>query len=278
MDTAGERPSGRAPIDAAPSRPTQARRRLALGTPLLTLAGFALLIGAWHVASVYLVRSVLFPPPLPVFRRACEMLVEGDLLSEIAASLGRILVGFLLGSLVGAALGLLVGSSRLMRVLLDPMLETLRFIPAVAMITVAVIWFGIGEESKVFIIFYATVFIVLITTAAGVAGISKNKIRAAKTLGAGPVQTFAFVILPATVPMILTGMRVAMSNAFTAIVAAEMVSANNGIGSLIWKARLYMLIDDIFVALMVLAALGFLMDRLFRWAISTFAGRYSPQI
>lgn len=263
--------------DAAPAPPAL-RRRFAIGGPLLTLAGFALLVGAWHVASVYLVRSVLFPAPLPVLKRAFAMLVDGELLSEIGASLGRILLGFLLGSVVGAALGLFVGSSRSMRILLDPMLETLRFIPAVAMITVAVIWFGIGEESKVFIIFYATVFMVLITTAAGVSGISKNKIRAAKTLGASSFQTFIYVMFPATVPMILTGMRVAMSNAFTAIVAAEMVSANNGIGSLIWKARLYMLIDDIFVALMVLAALGFLMDRLFRWAIATFAGRYSPQI
>src|SRR3546814_6802961 len=113
---------------------------------------------------------------------------------------------------------------------LDPYIETLRFIPAVAMITISVIWFGIGEASKIFIIFYGAVFIVVITTAAGVANVAPNKLRAARSLGASRSQVFWHVTLPAAAPDILTGMRVAMANAFTIIVAAELVAAQKEIG------------------------------------------------
>jgi hypothetical protein len=141
----------------------------------LHLVGFASLFVLWHVISVYVFRSILFPPPLPVFRRGIELIENGKLFVEVDASLLRILAGFTLGSLLGVALGLLVGSFNPVRRLLEPYVETLRFIPAVALITVAVIWFGIGESSKVFIITYATVFIVLITTAAGVVAIARRK-------------------------------------------------------------------------------------------------------
>jgi ABC-type nitrate/sulfonate/bicarbonate transport system permease component len=242
----------------------------------ITAFGFAILFVGWHVISQYVVSSVLFPPPLPVLKRAGEMAMDGSLFVQIWASLRRILVGFVLGSAAGVVIGLLMGSFRPLRRLFDPAVETLRFIPAVAMITVAVIWFGLGEASKYFIIFYSTLFIVIITTAAGVSGIPQNKFRAGQVLGASHWQIFVFVTFPASMPMILTGMRVAMSNAFTTIVAAEMVAANQGIGAMLWKSRLYMLVDNVFVALLTLAALGFAIDRLFRTAIKFFAGRYFP--
>lgn len=243
---------------------------------LLSVIGFMSFFVIWHVCSVYLIDSVLFPPPLPVLKKAVVLIGNGVLFEHIGASLQRIVSGFLLGSFLGILIGLLMGSFGVMRQLLDPFVETLRFIPAVAMITVAVIWFGIGEASKVFIITYSTIFIVVVTTAAGVSSIPRNKLRAARSLGANRWQIFFFVTLPATVPYILTGMRVAMANAFTTIVAAELVAANMGIGTMLWNARLFMLVDDIFVALLALALLGFTIDRIFRWAIQTFAGRYSP--
>jgi ABC-type nitrate/sulfonate/bicarbonate transport system permease component len=240
------------------------------------LGGLGILVAGWHVLSVYVVDSVLFPPPLAVLRRAAEMIADGTLPENLAASLQRILIGFTIGSSCGIAIGLTMGLIRPARVLIDPMVETLRFIPAVAMITVAVIWFGIGEESKVFIIIYASVFVVVITTVAGVGGIEPNKIRAAQSMGLSRRQMFTMVTLPAAAPQIFTGMRLAMGNAFTTIVAAELVAAKQGIGTLLWKARLFMLVDDVFVALLCLALLGFAIDRLFRWLILRFAGRYSP--
>jgi NitT/TauT family transport system permease protein len=169
-----------------------------------------------------------------------------------------------------------MGSFRPVRKLLEPYTEFLRFIPSVAMITVAVIWFGIGEASKVFLIIYTTIFIVILNTAAGVSAIAPNKIRAAESLGATRAQIFFHVALPATVPYILTGMRLAMANSFTTIVAAELIAANDGLGKMLWDGRLFMLVDEIFVSLVTLGLLGFVTDRLFRWSIYTFAGKYSP--
>jgi len=238
--------------------------------------GFVSLFAIWQLASLYLVGSVLFPPPTVVFRKAVVLAQSGVLLGHLSASLQRILVGFVAGSLLGIPIGLAMGSFLPVRKLLEPYTEFLRFIPSVAMITVAVIWFGIGEASKVFLIIYTTIFIVILNTAAGVAAIAPNKIRAAESLGATRAQIFFHVALPATVPYILTGMRLAMANSFTTIVAAELIAANDGLGKMLWDSRLFMLVDEIFVSLVTLGLLGFATDRVFRWSIYTFAGKYSP--
>ena len=198
------------------------------------------------------------------------------LFEHLWASSQRILAGFLAGAMLGIPVGLVMGSFPLARKVLEPYTEFLRFIPAVAMITVAVIWFGIGEASKVFLIIYTTVFIVILNTAAGVSAIAPNKLRAAEALGASRAQIFVHVALPATVPYILTGMRLAMANSFTTIVAAELIAANEGLGKMLWDGRMFMLVDDIFVSLVTLGLLGFVVDRLFRWSIHVFAGKYSP--
>ena len=242
----------------------------------LYLAGFSSLFLIWHVASAWLLPSVLFPTPAKVVLKAIELAEDGSLWEQVSASLGRIAAGFAGGSLIGIPVGLAIGSFPIVRRLLEPYTEFLRFIPATALITVAVIWFGIGETSKIFLIVYTTVFIVIINTAAGVSAVAPNKIRAARSLGAGRTQVFLFVALPATVPYILTGMRLAMANSFVTIIAAELVAANNGLGKMIWDSRMYMLVDQIFVALLVLGMLGFTTDRLFRWGIYAFAGRFSP--
>jgi ABC-type nitrate/sulfonate/bicarbonate transport system permease component len=238
--------------------------------------GFASLFVLWHLASIYLVSSVLFPPPAIVFRKAVILVRNGVLLEHLWASVQRILLGFIAGSLLGIPIGLAMGSFRPVRQVLEPYTEFLRFIPSVAMITVAVIWFGIGEASKIFLIIYTTIFIVILNTAAGVSAIANNKIRAAQALGATPGQIFLHVALPATVPYILTGMRLAMANSFTTIVAAELIAANEGLGKMLWDGRMFMLVDDIFVSLVSLGLLGFAVDRMFRWSIYTFAGKYSP--
>ena len=238
--------------------------------------GFALLFVIWHLASQYLVSSVLFPSPFPVFERGWVLLEEGLLQESVWASMRRIIQGFLLGSAIGIPLGLAIGSFRPVRLLLEPWTEFFRFIPAVAMITVSVIWFGIGEESKIFLIAYTTVFVVIIATAAGVGAVGKGKIRAAQCLGANKLQVFALVALPATVPYILTGMRLAMANAFVTIVAAELVASNDGLGKMLGDARLFMQVEDIFVALIALGMLVFATDRVFRLLIRAFAGRFNP--
>src|SRR3989454_8651715 len=155
--------------------------------------GFVSLFLIWQLASLYVVSSVLFPPPTVVLRKAVLLVRNGVLLDHLSASLQRILAGFIAGSLLGIPIGLAMGSFRPVRKLLEPYTEFLRFIPSVAMITVAVIWFGIGEASKIFLIIYTTIFIVILNTAAGVSAIAPNKIRAAQALGATRAQIFVHV-------------------------------------------------------------------------------------
>lgn len=241
-----------------------------------SIFGFVSLFLIWHLVAVYVLKSTLFPPPLAVFRRTGELLADGTLVANMYISLQRILIGFVIGSVAGIGIGLAIGSFRTVRKFVEPWTELLRFIPTVAMITIAVIWFGIGENSKVFLIIYTTIFIVILNTAAGVGSITPNKIRAAQMLGATRGQTFLHVALPGTIPYILTGMRIAMANSFTTIVAAEMVAANAGLGVMLWNGRLFMQVEDIFVSLLALCVLGFVTDRLFRIGIMKFAQKYSP--
>jgi NitT/TauT family transport system permease protein len=237
---------------------------------------FSALLVAWHVVATLLVRSVLFPSPWAVSVEIVKLLENGVLLENIGASLKRILSGFFLGAIIAVPIGLTIGSFKLARKLIEPWTEFLRFVPATAMITTAVIWFGIGEGSKVFLITYATVFIIILNTASGVSSIAPNKIWAARALGANDWQIFRLVTLPATVPFILTGMRLAMANSFVTIVAAEMVAASDGLGVMIWNGRMFMLINEIFAALITLGVLGFCADRLFRIGIYRYARRYAP--
>src|SRR5213083_1396520 len=233
--------------------------------------GFVSLFLIWQLASLYVVSSVLFPPPTVVFRKGVLLVRNGVLLEHLSASLQRIMAGFIAGSLLGIPIGLAMGSFRPVRKLPEPYTAFLRFIPSLA-----VIWFGIGEASKIFLIIYTTIFIVILNTAAGVSAIAPNKIRAAQALGATRAQIFLHVALPATIPYILTGMRLAMGNSFTTIVAAELIAANEGLGKMLWDGRMFMLVDDIFVSLVCLGLLGFSVDRMFRWSIYAFAGKYSP--
>src|SRR5881628_3142390 len=141
--------------------------------------GFLSLFLIWHLAAVYVVSSVLFPPPAVILRKGLVLIRTGVLFEHLSASVQRILAGFLAGSLLRIPIGLVMGSFRPARKVLEPYTEFLRFIPAVA-----VIWFGIGEASKIFLIIYTTIFIVILNTAAGVSAIAPNKIRAAQALGA----------------------------------------------------------------------------------------------
>ena len=188
------------------------------------------------------------------------MLESGELFEHISISLQRILAGFLIGSAIAAPAGLLMGSIPIVRAIFDPYVQFFRFVPSLAWLTPVVIWFGIGETSKVLIIVYTTIFIVLINTMVGVSHIAPNKLRAAACLGATPFKAFIFVTLPATLPFILTGMRLAMGNSFATVVSAEMIAADSGLGYLIFNSRLWMATDKIFIGIVCLGALG-LIDR-----------------
>jgi NitT/TauT family transport system permease protein len=230
----------------------------------------------WHVMATTFFKPRFFPSPLVVLATGREMLASRELFEHIGMSLQRILTGFLIGSIMAAPAGLLMGSVRTIRTLFDPYIQFLRFVPSIAWLTPVVLWFGIGEISKVFIIVYTTTFIVLINTMVGVSHMAPNKLRAAACLGATPIKVFFHVTLPATVPFILTGMRLAMGNSFATVVSAEMIAADTGLGFLIFNSRLWMATDKIFIGIVCLGMLGLITDRFFRYLIVRFAYQYGP--
>jgi ABC-type nitrate/sulfonate/bicarbonate transport system permease component len=233
---------------------------------------FAFLL--WHLLSTYVVNPFLIPPPLEVFRTAIPMILSGEILADVSISMVRILVGFITGSVAAIVLGVLLGRIRLLHDLLDPIIELLRFLSPTAMIPIAVIWFGIGEMSKYFLIFWGTFFIVLINTVAGVWRAPITRQRAAECLGANKMQIFVLVVIPSATPYIVTGMRIAMASSFMSIIPAEILAADSGIGYLLQKASMLLQTPRIFVALLTICILGFIADRIFRFLVDRTLTRF----
>jgi NitT/TauT family transport system permease protein len=230
-------------------------------------------VAAWWLLSLSTL-PVFLPSPLLTLESAIELTRSLELPKAIGISLFRILSGWLLGALVGVPLGLLMGRIPLVRQAATPYVEFFRFIPPIAFVTLFLIWFGTGEQSKILLIFYTSVFIIVVNTMSGVMNVKPGSIRAALCLGATNRQILWRVILPETVPYVVTGMRLAMGNSFMTIVAAEMLAADSGIGFIMWTSRGFMLTDQIFVALIALGLMGFAADWFFRLAASQLLRRY----
>ncbi len=247
-------------------------------TVLLSLVSLLIGLLGWQLLSTYVFNSLLIPPPLAVVRAMIPMLLSGEILDDVSISMVRILVGFVTGSLFGIALGVLVGRVRLVHDLLDPIIELLRYLSPTAMIPIAIIWFGIGEMSKYFLIFWGTFFIVTINTTAGVMRAPVARQRAAECLGANQLQIFALVVVPSAVPYIVTGMRIAMASSFMSIIPAEILAADSGIGYLLQKSSMLLQTNRIFVALLTICMLGFAVDRVFRLIVDRILARYMSYV
>lgn len=217
----------------------------------------------WQVVASHF-GPALVASPSQTWQGAVDLSADGTLWQSIWASSRRIFIGWALGVVVGAPLGLLMGRITIVRELLDPYIEFFRFIPPIAFVTLAIIWFGIGETSKIVLIFYTSVFVVIINTISGAVSTDETKLRAAASLGASKSQVLRTIVLPSAIPHIVTGARLAMGNSFLTIVSAEIVAAQEGLGALIWTSRNYGHIDWVFVGIIVLGMLGFLFDRVLR--------------
>ncbi|CAM4338821.1 ABC transporter permease [Paenibacillus macerans] len=222
------------------------------------------ILAAWQ-GGAWLYGPEVVPGPADTAAGALELLRDGSLPKYIGISFYRVFSGWMLGSLISIPLGILIGKVDFIRRFTEPLLNFIRFIPPIAFITLFLVWFGIGEQSKIALILYATLFIVIMNTLTGVLAVEEDKIRAARSMGASEWQIVRHVIVPATAPYIFTGVRLAMGTSYMAIVGAEMIAANEGVGYLIWNSRLFFRTDWIFVGLLSLGLMGFATDRLFGW-------------
>jgi ABC-type nitrate/sulfonate/bicarbonate transport system permease component len=254
--------------------PVPSRRRV-LAFRLAAILVFLLL---WSLASGAVVVFKLFNPiflagPWLVIGKIVQLAVSGQLWNHVAATLGRVAIGFGTGALAALALGLPAGYFRRVRNLVEPVVEILRPIPPLAMLPLFIVWVGIGEGSKIGFITYATFFPMFLTTVHAVQQVDPLLVRAAASLGARPRQLFFRVILPAALPEILTGVRLAVALAFFVIVISEFIGAEEGLGYLINDGRNFFLVPQMLGAAVLLGVLGYaasalvavLERRLLRW-------------
>ena len=253
-----------------PARPMPRLDTKKLGVVALRTVSILLFFAIWAGFSFANARylkffnPILMPSPLDVLRTGIELTKSGELQSDILASLSRVLQGFVIAAFLGVSLGMAVGRSRFLENLLDPMLELLRPIPPLAFLPMMVLWFGIGEASKIAFIAYAAFFPIFTTTLEGIKYVDPLLLRAAASLGANRRDMFRYVVLPAAMPGIITGLRLGFGLSFFVIVAAEFIAADSGLGYLINDARTFFLVSQMLLGAAVIGLIGFTFNRLLR--------------
>ena len=231
----------------------------------LNVLGILLFLVVWELLPrlVPNVNILMFPPPSIVVDALGPLLISGELVSNILISLQRALAGFLLAALFGISAGVLTARLNFIQHVTDPVLQGFRSIPVIALVPLSVIWFGIGEGSKIALITWGAFFPVWIATFIGVRDVNSIYLRSAASLGANKLQTMFFVILPAALPLILAGLRQALAIALIVLVAAEIAGAKGGVAYMVAISHQLFRVDIMLVGLATLGALGFILDRIF---------------
>ncbi|MBA9002632.1 ABC transporter permease [Thermomonospora cellulosilytica] len=253
-------------VTAGPARRRRSRRRARMGALALTLTA-----AVWQIAAMVIGDTVTLPTVPETARTFVTYLtkpypeVQGKTLVEDALiSTGRILAGFVLGTLAGLLLGAAMAGVRAIRELADPIIEVVRPLPPIAFIPLLVVWLGIGEPAKIALIFFGVLPVVTIATLGALDAVPAELLHASRSLGASPAYTMLHVRLRAAVPGVITGLRIAMGGAWTSIIAAEMIAATGGVGHLILQAGNYLQTPLIFCGIAEIAVLGLAFDGLLR--------------
>ena len=250
----------------------EARKSISFGDPAAAHGGavwgvfsIALVFLLWKAAVYFELASPIFmPPPFEVWEQFVRIATEGfrgfTLMEHLGVSLYRLLSGFLLGCLLGIPIGFAMGLSKVTRGFFDPIVEFMRPVPPLALIPLSIIWLGIGDAAKIFLLFLAALWVMVLAARSGVQSIRISKIHAAYTLGASKKQVLLKVILPNSLPEIFTGMRVAMGVCWGTLVAAELVGAENGIGFTINFAGKTLETGLVFVGIIIIGIIGAAID------------------
>ncbi len=235
--------------------------------PALVYGGAAALavVAAYAaITSLGLVNPLFLPSPLQIWKAAVELWQSGTLQVNIQVSTTRVLISYAIGCSLAVLVGSLMGWFKRFDYILNPFIQCIRPIPALAYIPLTILWFGIGEPSKLFVITLGSFVTCVINVIAGVKNVPSLYIEAAQTFGASKWDIFFGVMLPAATPYILTGMRVALATAWGVLVAAELIAAEHGLGYMLTMARRFVRTDILFVGLICIGALAFIMDTLIR--------------
>lgn len=233
--------------------------------PLRILSPLAFLLLWEGVVRVGQVNQLLIPAPGSVIATMVEMTLDGRLPWAVMVSLGRVLQGFVYGALLGVALGLLVGWFRAVEDAIDPLVAATYPIPKSAIFPLFILWFGLGETSKVMTILIGVLFLVLINTVTGVKSIDPVLIKAARDLGATQGQIFAKVVIPGSLPNIFTGLRLGAGMALILVFITEIEATKAGLGFLLWESYQLLLVRQVFACTIAFGVLGILSTWFLQW-------------
>ncbi|WP_288423476.1 aliphatic sulfonate ABC transporter permease SsuC [uncultured Acinetobacter sp.] len=233
----------------------------ALGQQLLPWIFPVVLIAVWQFASsVGLLQSRVLPAPSAVVSAFWQLLISGELWHHVKVSAGRALIGLLIGGGLGLFLGLLNGSSKIASTLLDTTLQMIRNIPALALIPLVILWFGIDESAKLFLVAVGVFFPMYINTYHGIRSVDPQLIEMGKSYGLSRWQLYKEIILPGAMPSILVGLRFSLGLVWVLLIVAETISAQAGIGYMTMNAREFLQTDVVLVGILLYALLGKLAD------------------
>jgi len=223
-------------------------------------------LAAWQaVVWVFRPHVSLLPAPWLAAQTFFGLIASGELFVHVGMSLSRVGAAWVIAGLVAIPLGLAMGRSQRLERLIDPVIELFRPISPLAWIPLAILWFGIGEMGKVFVVFVGTIFPMLLSTIAGVKRIDPVLVHAGQVLGCNdPSSLFRKVILPAALPSIIVGLRISFGTGWAAIIAAELVAARSGLGYLISNGMEVLRADKVLVGMMTIGLLGVAFDAMFR--------------
>ena len=250
---------------------------------LWSIVTVVVLVLAWAIATLGGLLDPIFWPPLEgslypwedparakpgVVDRFASLVVEGyrniSFWEHVWTSVRRVLLGVFFGALLGIPLGFAMGLNSFARGLFDPVVEFIRPIPPLALIPLVILWLGIDEVAKVFLLFLAALFIMLIAARAGVNSVRISKVHAAYSLGASKAQVLRYVILPNALPEIFTGLRTSMGVCWGTLVAAELVAADQGVGSMMMIAKNFLQTDVVVIGIIIIGVIGFAIEILMR--------------
>jgi len=228
----------------------------------------ALLVLWWVVTANGWIKPIYWPSYEAVGARWTKLMDQGfrnvPLFEHVGISVYRVLAGVFFGAIIGIPLGFAMGLSSIAKGLLDPIVEFMRPIPPLALIPLFILWLGIDETAKISLLFLAALFIMIIAARSGVSGVKISKVHAAYSLGASKFQVLKNVILPNALPEIFTGIRTAMGVCWGTVVAAELVAAEKGVGSMIMIAKNFLQTDTVVIGIIIIGIIGYAIEMLMR--------------
>lgn len=237
----------------------RALQAISLAMPLVLLA-------LWEgLARLGWLSSQVLPEPSQVARTAAQLIAQGRLIDDLGVSLLRAAAGFVIGGALGLALGTAVGFSRVAEAFLDRNIQMLRAIPFLALLPLVIVWFGVGEGAKVFLVALGVMFPIYVNTVLGIRQVDPKLLELGRVTGLPRRVLIRRIVIPGALPSILTGVRYALASAWLALVVAETIAANRGIGFLAMDAREFLRTDVIVMTIVIYAGIGVAADAFARW-------------